>query len=66
MAEQAIAAAPDNPDYLDSLGWVLFKRGDLAAAEATLKRALVLAGETASAKEIREHLQTMSQKRLEK
>ena len=29
----------DNADYLDSLGWVLFRRGDLPAARQALERA---------------------------
>ena len=33
---------PDNSAYLDSLGWVLFRRGNLAAAREHLERAAAL------------------------
>jgi Flp pilus assembly protein TadD len=35
---------PDNGSYLDSLGWILFQRGDVPAAVSTLERAEALAG----------------------
>ena len=36
---RALELDPDNPSYLDSLGWAQFKRGDLATAEKNLTRA---------------------------
>jgi tetratricopeptide (TPR) repeat protein len=36
---RALELDPDNPSYLDSLGWAHFKRGDLAAAEPLLSKA---------------------------
>jgi Flp pilus assembly protein TadD len=38
----AVDADPDNPAYLDSLGWVCFKRGELDQAELWLRRAVAL------------------------
>ena len=37
--ERALALEPDNPSYLDSLGWVYFKLDALDRAEAPLSRA---------------------------
>lgn len=42
LAEQAVAADPTEPFYLDTLGWVMFKRGNLSRAEELLSRALEL------------------------
>jgi tetratricopeptide (TPR) repeat protein len=39
MIRKALAASPDNPAFLDSLGWVLFRRGDVAGAMSHLERA---------------------------
>lgn len=33
LVQRALAADPDNPAYLDSLGWAHFRRGDLREAE---------------------------------
>jgi len=38
----AVDAEPTNPAYLDSLGWVCFKRGELDQAELWLRRAATL------------------------
>lgn len=38
----AVTAEPDNPAYLDSLGWVHYRRGSLAEAEHWLRRAVAL------------------------
>ncbi|HWP40882.1 MAG TPA: tetratricopeptide repeat protein, partial [Tepidisphaeraceae bacterium] len=35
----AVQAEPDNPSYLDSLGWVLYKRGRFAEALRWLEQA---------------------------
>jgi tetratricopeptide (TPR) repeat protein len=37
--ERALRVEPDNPSYLDSLGWALFKQGKAADAAAPLGRA---------------------------
>ena len=39
MIRKALVASPDNPAFLDSLGWVLFRRGDIPAALPHLERA---------------------------
>jgi tetratricopeptide (TPR) repeat protein len=39
LITRALAIDPDNPSYLDSLGWAHFKRGDLAQAETYLAKA---------------------------
>ncbi len=39
MIRKALAASPDNPAFLDSLGWVMFRRGDTAGALPFLTRA---------------------------
>ena len=36
---RALDGDPDNPSYLDSLGWAYFKKGDMASAEKYLSRA---------------------------
>ncbi|WP_153115814.1 tetratricopeptide repeat protein [Rhodocyclus tenuis] len=42
LIEKALSLAPDDPFILDSLGWVLYRQGDLAGAQATLERAFSL------------------------
>ncbi len=39
MIRKAVAEEPDNYAYLDSLGWVLFKRGKFQEARAPLEKA---------------------------
>jgi predicted Zn-dependent protease len=39
LIQAALEATPDNPAYLDSLGWVKFRRGDAAGALPLLERA---------------------------
>lgn len=39
LIRKALEASPDNPAFLDSLGWVLFRRGDLNGALPHLERA---------------------------
>jgi tetratricopeptide (TPR) repeat protein len=53
MIRRAIELDPDNGAYLDSMGWVLFRLGDLAAARTHLERAVALTGEDPV---VREHL----------
>jgi tetratricopeptide (TPR) repeat protein len=38
-AKQAVAAKPDSAAYLDTLGWVLFRKGDYAGAQAQVRAA---------------------------
>jgi tetratricopeptide (TPR) repeat protein len=42
LIRQALAAQPDNPALLDSLGWVLYRRGQFATALPELARAFRL------------------------
>ena len=39
LITRALEIDPDNPSYLDSLGWAYFKRGDLVQAETYLAKA---------------------------
>jgi tetratricopeptide (TPR) repeat protein len=39
LIRKALEASPDNPAFLDSLGWVVFRRGDIAGAKPYLERA---------------------------
>ncbi|MGH7336777.1 MAG: tetratricopeptide repeat protein, partial [Myxococcota bacterium] len=39
LISRALELDPDNPSYLDSLGWAHFKRGDFAQAETYLAKA---------------------------
>nr|MBP7089113.1 hypothetical protein [Candidatus Omnitrophota bacterium] len=40
MIKKALQKEPDNGAYLDSLGWVYFKKGDLKKAESYLLKAV--------------------------
>jgi tetratricopeptide (TPR) repeat protein len=42
LVRRALAIHPDSGAYLDSLGWVQFRRGDVARAAGTLERAAEL------------------------
>jgi tetratricopeptide (TPR) repeat protein len=44
LVRRAVDMEPDNGSYLDSLGWILFQRGDLQGAISTLERAEALTG----------------------
>ena len=39
LIRKALVASPDNPAFLDSLGWVLYRRGDSAGAMPYLEKA---------------------------
>jgi len=39
MIRKALVASPDNPAFLDSLGWVMYRRGDIPGALPNLERA---------------------------
>jgi len=53
LVRRALAKEPDNGYYIDSLGWVLYKKGDYRAAAKELERAISKLGEDAV---ILEHL----------
>ena len=40
MIREVIRIKPNNPAYLDTLGWAYYKKGDKKAAIASLKKAL--------------------------
>jgi tetratricopeptide (TPR) repeat protein len=42
LVRRALAIHPDSGAYLDSLGWVQFRRGDMVRATGTLERAVEL------------------------
>ena len=44
LISRAVSLDPENSAYLDSLGWVHFRLGDLAEAERWLRRAVDLGG----------------------
>ncbi len=50
---RALELRPDYPAYLDSLGWVRYKRGKLEEAREVLRRALIAAPDN---EEIQRHL----------
>ena len=58
--KKAVDLRPQNPAYLDSLGWAYFKNGELLEARTWLRRALEAAPEM---KEIKEHLGAVSGER---
>ena len=45
MVQKAVQLDPQNGAYLDSLGWVYFKMGQYALAEANLRKASERMGE---------------------
>ena len=53
LVRRALAMHPDSGAYLDSLGWVQFRRGDMGRATSTLERAVELEPEEPT---ILEHL----------
>lgn len=54
--KRAVEKSPNNPVYLDSLGWAFYKDGRVAEAKKYLYRALEKSPDN---KEIREHLKTV-------
>lgn len=56
LARSVVKTDPDNPVYLDTLGWIYHKRGKEGLARDSLKRALELAPEN---EEIKEHLRVV-------
>jgi tetratricopeptide (TPR) repeat protein len=47
LVRSALAKEPDNGYYIDSLGWILFKKGDYRRAASELERAIAKVGEDA-------------------
>ena len=44
MSRKAVAQDPDNPSFLDTLGWILHLRGKDQEAKPYFKRAMVYGG----------------------
>ena len=44
LVQEALAEEPENPDFVDTLGWVQCRRGDTEAGLKTLRRASDLSG----------------------
>jgi tetratricopeptide (TPR) repeat protein len=59
LIRKAVELNPNNPSYLDSLGWTYFKLGQLGEAETHLKNALRI---DSSSSTIQEHLGDVYQK----
>jgi tetratricopeptide (TPR) repeat protein len=53
MATKAVALDPNNPSYLDTLGWVYFMIGNYAEAQQYIAKAVATGGASA---EVTEHL----------
>ena len=53
LIEQALALDPDNPYYIDSLGWAYYRLGRLEDARGQLEKAIALGGDEP---EVLEHL----------
>jgi Flp pilus assembly protein TadD len=47
LAQKVVKAQPGNAAYTEILGWVHYKRGELAEAEAALKKSIELYGQDA-------------------
>ena len=58
--KKAVDIKPQNPAYLDSLGWAYYKNGELLEARTWLRRALDAAPELA---DIKEHFKTVTGER---
>jgi tetratricopeptide (TPR) repeat protein len=57
LCRKAVDRKPQNPAYLDSLGWAYFKSGELLEARTWLRRALEMAPHE---KEIKEHFRIVT------
>lgn len=62
MAQRAAAAAPDNPDVLDTLGWILYQEGQVDQAVTQLRRSVQLNPNNATAQDhLEQALQSLDQ-----
>lgn len=55
--EKAVSMEPENPAFLDSMGWALYKKGNFKEAELYLEQA----SRFSDSKEIQEHLSAVKQ-----
>ncbi len=62
LIDQALALAPDDPFILDSKGWVQFRRGETAAALATLQRAFAIRADPEIAAHLGEVMWTLGRR----
>jgi tetratricopeptide (TPR) repeat protein len=62
LIDKALALAPDDPFILDSKGWLLFRRGELAGALAALQRAFSLRADAEIAAHLGEVLWALGRK----
>jgi hypothetical protein len=61
LLERAVATHPDNPHFLDSLGWAYYKAGRLKEAHELVQRSLQIDDSGASGDARRGHLQEIEQ-----
>ncbi len=59
LCRKCVELAPDNPAYLDSLGWILYKSGKISEARTYLRKALDLSPRN---KEIAFHMKKVIEK----
>ena len=59
ILREVVRLKPDNPAYLDSLGWAYYKNGDVKAGIASLRMAL----DRSKAPEIQDHYDKMAGKK---
>ncbi|MDR2370526.1 MAG: tetratricopeptide repeat protein [Treponema sp.] len=57
LCRRAVDGKPQNPAYLDSLGWAYFKNGEILEARTWIRRAFEIAPQE---KTIREHMKTVT------
>lgn len=48
MAEKALGISPESGAYVDTLGWIRYRQGDLATAKVLIERAVRLVGDDAT------------------
>lgn len=63
LVRQALEAEPENADYLDTLGWISCRRGEVDAGMAELRRASEASG--GAVEEIEQHLEECAGARVE-
>ena len=65
LALQAVKAEPENGAYLDTLGWIHYKRGDYNEAEAQLAKAIERFGKSPGAADAWVHLGAVYERKNE-
>jgi Flp pilus assembly protein TadD len=61
LCRRAVETRPQNPAYLDSLGWAYFQYGDIAEARVWMRKAAELSPQN---EDIRVHLKIVNRKEL--